>query len=181
MTTAPGVLQRWARECAAGIRTPNDPTDALWSAVWRQKAAFMWEQLGDPRRAVEYRAAAAKIMARANSAPPSEPAATQPPSWEQAVADWLASSGAPTSRASVPAVRSFPECGAHVQWGRELRAGARTKYDPDPPWRAACLECRARDCLRDGQLSAANDDRSLAAEIILEAAMRKTSGRGRAA
>jgi hypothetical protein len=69
------------------------------------------------------------------------------------------------------------EAGALRQWWRELAAGARTKHDIDPLWRAACLEARARDAIRDGSISAANEDRAKAAEVILIAA----ALRGRAA
>jgi hypothetical protein len=56
------------------------------------------------------------------------------------------------------------------QWWLELEAGARTIYDTDAVWRAACLEARARDALREGLVAEANDDRRRAAEIIIAAA-----------
>ena len=88
---------------------------------------------------------------------------------EQELADWIALE---YETATSPVVReAIPEVGVLAEWWAELRAGYRTRYDFDALWRAACLEARARGCERDGQYSAATEDRRRAAEIVLQAAV----------
>ena len=61
-----GALRQWRRELAAGLRTENDPTDALWSAAWRQVAASGWRIVDQPERAVECSRLAAQIVVSAS-------------------------------------------------------------------------------------------------------------------
>ena len=64
-----------------------------------------------------------------------------------------------------------PEVGALVAWRQELRDGKRTVKVLDSLWRGACFEAAARDALRDGQVSLANKNRRLAAELLLAVAV----------
>jgi hypothetical protein len=66
-------------------------------------------------------------------------------------------------------IEVLPEPGALNEWWSQLQRGLRTKYDVDPLYRAACAEMNARDALRSGLPSMANDYRRQAAEILLEA------------
>ena len=63
-----------------------------------------------------------------------------------------------------------PEVGALAAWQAEIAAGTRSKSQFDELWRAACLEARARDCDRDGQHGAANEDRLAAAQLLVATA-----------
>jgi hypothetical protein len=66
-------------------------------------------------------------------------------------------------------IEAIGEAGALVEWWRQLRDGHRTPLTFDNLWKAAALEARARDALRDGMVSTANDDRRTAASILVEA------------
>jgi hypothetical protein len=59
------------------------------------------------------------------------------------------------------------EPGALRTWWSEHRAGRTQGLWRGPLYRAACLEARARDAIRDGQFDAANRDRIEAACILL--------------
>lgn len=65
-------------------------------------------------------------------------------------------------------MKLLPEAGALVAWWSELLLGLRSRYDADALWRAACLEARARDLIREGLVAGANEDRRNAAQIILD-------------
>lgn len=66
-------------------------------------------------------------------------------------------------------VEAIAEIGALSEWRRQLRAGERTPLTFDALWRAAAYEERARDELRLDQVSAANESRIMAAELLLGA------------
>jgi len=66
-----------------------------------------------------------------------------------------------------PPVESIAEIGALSEWRRQLRAGERKPTTFDALWRAAMYEERARDELRLDQVSAANESRMQAAELLL--------------
>lgn len=61
------------------------------------------------------------------------------------------------------------ERGALNLWHRELREGKRTVYLTDALWKAACYEMNAREYVRWGLPTLANDDRRRAIQIIDEA------------
>lgn len=60
-----------------------------------------------------------------------------------------------------------PEIGALAEWQAEMRRGIRDRWTWDALWRAACAEARGRDAIRDGQLSVIEQERRLAAEILV--------------
>lgn len=59
------ALIQHRREVAAGLRTANYPTDALWSAAWRELAAQCWRIVGNRDRAAVLTVEAARIIVRA--------------------------------------------------------------------------------------------------------------------
>jgi len=59
------ALVQFRREVAAGLRRPNDPTDALWRAAWRQLAASCWRLVDHPSRAAFLSREAAQIIVSA--------------------------------------------------------------------------------------------------------------------
>lgn len=65
--------------------------------------------------------------------------------------------------------RTLPEAGALEQWRREVASGIRRKTDIDYLCRAACKEAAAREALRNGLPSLANQYRIEAAEIVVRA------------
>lgn len=65
-----------------------------------------------------------------------------------------------------------PEIGALAEWQAEMRRGIRDRWTWDALWRAACAEARGRDAIRDGQHSVVEQERRLAAEILLADAER---------
>lgn len=59
------ALVQFRAEVAAGLRTPNSPLDALWSAAWRQLVASIWRTDGHLLRADALERAAARMIATA--------------------------------------------------------------------------------------------------------------------
>lgn len=64
-------------------------------------------------------------------------------------------------------MKPVPEAGALSLWKRELACGKRTMYTADGLRDAAILEAQARDDLREGMISAANEARRAAAAILV--------------
>ncbi len=59
------ALAQFRREVAAGLRTPNDPTDALWEAMWLEIAASCWRLAGKPQEAAARLRDSAEVIIRA--------------------------------------------------------------------------------------------------------------------
>lgn len=66
-------------------------------------------------------------------------------------------------------IQVIPEAGALNEWHWELQQRQRTIHTRDPLFLAAVAEANARDALRLGCVSTANDYRAQAAAILLEA------------
>jgi hypothetical protein len=60
-----GALAQFRRELRAGLRTANDPADALWSAAWRELAGQCWRIAGNRPRAAAILREAARIIVEA--------------------------------------------------------------------------------------------------------------------
>jgi hypothetical protein len=65
--------------------------------------------------------------------------------------------------------RIIPEAGALSEWQSEVARGKRRKTEIDALTRAACKEAAAREALKNGLPSLANQYRMEAAEIVVKA------------
>lgn len=61
----PCATVQFRREVEAGLRAPNDPTDALWEAMWRETAARCWHVAGKPDEAAALLQEGARIIVQA--------------------------------------------------------------------------------------------------------------------